>query len=97
MKPGDSKPHSYHVDIQAGLYRGGLFELEQVTTFNVLDDTTGEVRLTLEGLMSASFDKESGMWGEAFYSGVSGLSINADGTSVSARYFDGREETLPIP
>ena len=60
ITPEDARPHSYRVESDESLIRGGIDELEQVTTFRVFDTATDEVNLTFEGLRSASVDSDSG-------------------------------------
>ena len=68
--------------------------MERVTTFRVINDATGEVVMTLEGCLSASFDEESGTWGEVSLNGVSGVMISDDNEYITALYFDGHEESI---
>jgi len=58
------------VESDESLIRGGLDGLEQVTTSRVVDTVTGEVNLTLEGLMSATLTLKA-VHGVQFISAVS--------------------------
>lgn len=77
--------------------RGDLYELEQVTRYLVLDISLDEVVLTFEGRMSASLDRETGMWGEAAYDGVRQVILLEDEPAVLVRYFDGTESVVDLP
>jgi len=83
--------------VQEGAPHGGLYELEQTTYFYVVDRHSDEVVLTFEGEMEASLSTTTGMWDDYRFSGVREVLLAPDEQSVTVRYFDGREETVPLP
>jgi hypothetical protein len=87
----------YTIQIEEGDYRGDLYELERVTTFRLINSYDGQVILELQGEMSASLDRESGLWSDPVFSGVAEMAITEDGTHVRVHYHDGQEEILQIP
>jgi hypothetical protein len=86
----------FEVQVDKGDYRSELFELERVTTFRVVELTSGITRLELQGEMNASLDPDTGSWGNPFY-GVTELKLIDDGRNALVTYHDGHAETLPIP
>lgn len=94
---GDQSVDRFEVQINEGEYRGGLFELERVTTFHVVDLKNGQVRLELHGVMSASLDTNTGGWGEPVFFGVVEVILTDDGHHVLVKYHDGVTETILIP
>ena len=94
----DKQPSDrYALMVEEGVPHGGLFELEQTTYYHVVDVQTGRVVLTFRGELEASLSTETGAWDDYRTSGVCGVTIAPDGRSVTVRYSDGREETVPLP
>lgn len=84
----------FRVEIETGSFTGGLYELEQVTIYRVVDVDNGQIRLELHGALSASLDKDTSSWGTVVYSGVVGVTPTEDARGVVVRYHDGREEFI---
>jgi len=84
------------VEVEEGVPRGGLYALEQATYHKVVDSCSEEVLLTFEGRMEASLSTDTGIWEDAHYSGVYEVLIGPDERSVMVRYYDGREEVVPV-
>lgn len=93
----DKSEQRFEVQVEEGDYRGGLFELERVTTHRVIELNSNQVRLELTGEMNASLDSNTGGWGEPVFYGVAEVSLTDDGHHVLVTYHDGRTEILPIP
>ena len=89
--------HRYEVVEAQAHSRGELYELEQTTTYHVLDMHTGEIVMAFASRMEASLSRDNGQWDDIHFSGVSEVSITADGYSVMVKYHDGREESFPLP
>lgn len=87
----------FEVQIEEGDFRGGLFELERVTTFRVVEMNSGITRLELRGEMNASLDSNTGGWGEPVFFGVAEVTLNDDGRHVRVVHHDGHSEILTIP
>ena len=87
----------YQVREEKGSPRGGLFELEQKTYYHIFDRYSEEIVMTFESLMEASLSRENGAWDNYEFSGVSEVIISPDDQSVTVRYHDGLEDTLPLP
>lgn len=87
----------FEVQVEEGDYRGGLFELELVTTFRVVELKSHQIRLEMTGEMNASLDSNTGGWGEPVFYGVAEVKLTEDGHRVLVTYHNGRVETLPIP
>lgn len=85
------------VQVERGAPHGDLFELEQTTSYRVVDTLSGDVLLTFQGEMEASLSSETGLWDDYRFSGVCEVLIAPDEQSVIVRYCDGREEALPLP
>jgi len=83
--------------VEEGLPRGGLYELEQTTTYSVVDSESNEVLMVFQGQMEARLSTSTGMWEEPLHSGVCQVIVADDGQSVTVRYHDGREESKPLP
>lgn len=79
------------------LPRGGLYELEQVTWYRVVDTRSGQVVLVLQGLAEASFSPETGSWDDYRWSGARAVAIAPDEQSVVVHYHDGRVEIVALP
>ena len=93
----EPEPVRYEVVEEKGSPRGDLYELEQRTTYYVVDTRTDEVIMAFEELMEASLSTDTGMWDDYFFSGAREVSIAPDAQSVIVKYHDGLEETLPLP
>jgi hypothetical protein len=87
----------FEVVEEQGSPRGDLFELEQKTYYHIVDRHTDEVILTFEALMEASLSRDTGMWDDYVFTGVSEVIIAPDEWSVIVKYHDGREEALLLP
>lgn len=87
----------FEVRVVEGSAHGDLYDLEQTTTYLIVDRSTQEVVLAFEGEMSASLSTSSGLWDGYRFSGVCEVSIAPDERSALIRYHDGREETVPLP
>lgn len=86
----------FQVQVQEGNAHGGLYELEQTTFYQVVDTLSGEVVMVFEGEMEASLG-QVGLWDDYHFSGVEQVMIAPDEQSVIVRYYDGHEETVPLP
>jgi len=87
----------FEVVEKKGSPRGDLYELEQRTTYHVVDRHTEEIIMTFESLMEASLSRDNGMWDDYVFTGASEVSITPDEQWVIVKYHDGLEETLPLP
>lgn len=87
----------YKIQIEEGPARGDLYELEQATTFQVVDSTNGDVILTWRGEMSASLSKENAQWENFQYTGVSNVTISKDHKSVRVEFYDGTVKQILLP
>jgi len=87
----------FEVVVEEGSPHGGLYELEQTTYYKVVDRHSGQVVLTFEGQMEASLSTTTGMWEDYHLSGVCEVRIAPDEQSVVVKYYDGGEETVPLP
>jgi hypothetical protein len=63
----------------------------------VVDAHSKQVVMTFQGEMEASLSTTTGIWDDYRFSGVCEVTIAPDEHSVNVRYYDGREETVPIP
>lgn len=77
--------------------RGGLYELEQVTCYRVVDHHSNEVIMTFCGLLEASLSADTGMWDDFRSTGVRDVAITPDGLAVVAQFADGRVEIHRLP
>jgi hypothetical protein len=93
----EPEPVRYEVVEEKGSPRGDLYELEQRTTYYVVDTRTDEVIMAFEELMEASLSRDTGMWDDHVFAGASEVIITVDGQSVTVTYHDGLEETFPLP
>ena len=94
IEPG---PGRYEIRDEKGSPRGDLFELEQKTYHHVVDHNTEETIMTFESLMEATLSRDDASWDNYEFTGVREVIISPDEESVTVRYFDGLEETLPLP
>jgi hypothetical protein len=83
--------------VEAGAPRGDLYELEQTTYYHVVDRCSKAVVLSFREEMEASLSTTTGMWDNYRYSGVRQVLVAPDERSVTVRYHDEREETVPLP
>ena len=77
--------------------RGGLYELEQVTCYRVVDRHSNEVFMTFRGQLEASLSADTGMWDDFRSTGVRDVAITPDGLVVVAQFSDGRVEVHRLP
>ena len=82
--------------VEEGPPRGGLFELEQTTSYRVLDTRTQAVVLTFRGEMEASFSATTGSWEDYHGSGVREVAVAPDEKTVIVKSYDDREETIAL-
>jgi len=87
----------FEVLVEEGLPRGDLYELEQTTTYRVVDRQSRQVVMGFQGEMQASLSTTTGMWNDYRFYGVCEVTLAPDEKSVTVRYHDGREERVPIP
>ena len=87
----------YEVIVIAGPPRGDLYELEQKTTYQVVDRHSEQILMVFESLMEASLSRDTGMWDDYTFTGVSEVAIAADEKSVAIKYYDSHEEIIPLP
>jgi hypothetical protein len=87
----------FEVVIEKGSPRGDLYELEQQSTYKVLDRHSNEVVLVYEELMEASLSTDDGQWGNYLFTGVKEILVADDDETVSIRYHDGQEDIIPLP
>jgi hypothetical protein len=80
-----------------GLPHGDLYELEQTTTYHIVDRHSNEVVMTFECRMEASLSTDTGMWEDYRFSGACEVSLTPDGQSVIVKYYGGHEEAVPLP
>jgi hypothetical protein len=98
MAPMSERPGSrFEVVVEQGSPRGDLYELEQKTTHQVVDTHSKQIILVFESLMEASLSRDTGMWDDYRFTGVSAVSIAPDEQSVIVEYHDGLVETVPLP
>ena len=94
IEPG---PGRYEIREEKGSPRGDLFELEQKTYYHVVDRYSEEIIMTFEALMEATLSRDDASWDNYEFTGAREVIISPDEESVTIRYFDGLEETLPLP
>lgn len=87
----------FEVVEEQGSPRGDLYELEQKTTYHVVDRRSGQIVMTFESLLEASLSTGTGLWDDYHFSGAREVRIAPDGLSAIVTYHDGREETAPLP
>lgn len=87
----------FEVVVEEGVPRGDLYELEQTTTFYIVDRRSNRTVMTFEGRMEASLSTDSGLWDDYNFSGVREVSIAPDQLSVVVKYHEGREEIIALP
>ena len=87
----------FEVVVESGSPRGDLYELEQKTYFQVVDRQSQQIVLVFESLMEATLSRDTGMWDDYRFTGVSEVSIAPDEQSVIVKYHGGLEERVPLP
>ncbi|MCP4541419.1 MAG: hypothetical protein GY832_30180 [Chloroflexi bacterium] len=87
----------FEVVVKEGPPHGDLYELEQTTYYQVVDMRSKEVVMTFQGEMEASLSTSSGSWDDHHFSGVREVIIAPDEQSVIVKYYDDREEIVPLP
>lgn len=87
----------YEVRMVEGPPRGDLYELEQTTYFHVFDLLADEIILTFRGELEASLSRDTGLWDDYRYSGVSEVVISPDQQTALVTYHDGRQEMVSLP
>ena len=85
------------VVVEEGPPHGDLYELEQKTTYRVVDRHSGQTVMTFESLLEASLSTDTGLWDDYCFSGAREVCIAPDGLSAMVTYYDGREESHPLP
>lgn len=92
-----SAEERFEVQIDEGDYRGGLFELERVTTFRVVEVNSSQTRMEFQGEMSASLDSNTGGWGEPVFYVIAAVTLTDDRHHVLVINHNGHADILPIP
>lgn len=92
----EQRPWRYAVQVEEGAAHGDLYELEQTTSYHIVDRQRNMVVMTFHGEMEARLSTETGMWDDCRYSGVCEAIIAPDERSVMVRYHDGHEEIVPL-
>lgn len=87
----------YRVLVEEGPPRGDLYELEQTTTFRVVDARSNAVMLAFEGCFSARLSADTGLWADEAYTGALSVALMPDESAVIVRWADGREERVALP
>jgi len=93
----ESQIGRFQVVVEEDPPHGGLYELEQVTKYLVVDAQSGQVVRAFQGLMEASFSALDGSWDDYRWSGVCAVVVAADDQSIAVRYHDGRVEIEGLP
>ncbi len=84
--------HVVDIDKYSG---GGLYELEERTTFRVAERESRAILLTFEGESSATFFGGGGTWNDRSFGGVWKVELDADGEHVWV--IDDRARRVAIP
>lgn len=87
----------FKIKVEEGTGHGDLYELEKTTYYHIVDVRSQSIVMTFEGGMSASLSKTTGQWEDFQYEGVRKVVIVSNGQSALIKYYDGREETVPLP
>jgi len=90
-------PGRFQVVIIEGPPHGDLYELEQTTTYRVIDTQSQEVILEFQGEMEASLSTDTGLWDDFRTYGVYNVRISPDGQAAIVEHCDGRVEAIPLP
>ena len=93
----DPEPGRFEVREERGPPRGDLFELEQKTYYYIVDRHSDEILMTFESLMEASLSRDNAQWDDYQFTGAREVVVSPDERSVTVRYYNGLEETLPLP
>lgn len=75
---------------------GGPFELEEKTTFKVVDKTTGEVLHQFVGESDASFSRSGGGWKLNWERGASEVTVDEAAGEVVVKDVDGSVSRVPL-
>jgi len=94
---GEQPTGRFEVVVEEGPPHGDLYELEQTTTYQIVDRHSDQVVMTFESNMEASLSTTTGMWEGYRFSGVCEVSIAPDGQSAIVKYHGGREEAVLLP
>jgi hypothetical protein len=87
----------FEVVIVKGAPHGDLYELEQTTTYRVVDTQSQEVVLEFHGEMEARLSTDTGLWDDYRTYGVCDVRLSPDGQVVLVEHCDGRVETVLLP
>lgn len=71
----------FRIEIREDPPRGGLYELECSTHFDLVEVATGRVLMSFEGTYSASFGGD-GQWSDGAWSGVRLVELADDGAAL---------------
>lgn len=83
------KAGTFRIETREDPPRGGLYELECTTHFDLVEIATGRVLMSFEGTYSASFGGD-GQWSDGAWSGVRLVELVDDG-AVLLVYRAGQE------
>lgn len=86
----------FEVVIRQGSPRGDLYELEQTTYYQVVDTLSQRVIMVFESQMEATLSRDTGMWDDYSFTGVSDVTIAPDERSVLVRYVGGQQAAFPL-
>ena len=87
----------YKVRVVKGSDRGDLYELEQITYFQIVDLISNKIIITFEEKMEATISRDSGLWEDYQYSGVYEVTISPDEKTALVKYHDGKQEYIALP
>jgi hypothetical protein len=93
----ERRPGRFEVIIIEGPPHGDLYELEQTTTYQVIDTQSQKVVVEFEGETSARLSTDSGLWDDYRTYGVCDVRISPDGQSAIVEHCDGRVEEILLP
>jgi hypothetical protein len=93
----EQQPGRFQVIVIEGPPHGDLYELEQTTTYRVIDTQSQEVFMEFKGEMEASLSTSTGLWDDYRYYGVYNVSISPDGQAAIVEHADGRVEAILLP
>ena len=92
----DQAGKRFEVVIRQGPPHGDLYELEQTTYYQVVDTLTQQVIMVFESEMQATLSRDTGMWDDHSFTGVSDVAIAPDERSVLVQYVGGQQEAFPL-
>ena len=87
----------FEVVIRHGPPHGDLYELEQTTYYQVVGTLSQQVVMVFESEMEASMSRDTGMWEDYRFTGVSEVAVALDERSILVRYHHGAQEVIPLP